>query len=144
MKKVSLNLRLTGCRKCYFLLFAFSLCPDFSKIWQWILRVLSNFYYVTNIFDLHIFENETAPLLIVLFIVYGYAFRFFIFSKWKNMTVSHLMIHWKCTVVYYTNLNWSSKSKPFLNYGQLNMLFCFFRFLIYFYFNEAFAKIFIK
>ena len=49
------------------------------------------------------------------------------------MTTSLLMIHLKCTVVHYTNLNWSSKNKPFFNYGSLNMLFRFFLFLIYVY-----------
>ena len=48
------------------------------------MRVLSNFYYVTNIFDLHIFENKTAALLIFFFNLHGYAFWFFIFSKWKK------------------------------------------------------------
>ena len=57
------------------------------------------------------------------------------------MTTSILMIHLKCIVVHCTNLNWSSKTKPFLNYGSLNMLFRFFRILIYVYFNEAFVKI---
>ena len=66
------------------------------------------------------------------------------FLNERNMTTSLLMIHLKCTVVHYTNLNWSSKNKPFLNYGSLNMLFRFFRFLIYVYFNEAFVKIFMK
>ena len=51
------------------------------------------------------------------------------FLNERNMTTSLLMIHLKCTVVHYTNLNWSSKNKPFLNYGSLNMLFCFFRIL---------------
>ena len=50
------------------------------------------------------------------------------------------MMHLKCAVVHYANLNSSSINKPFLNYGPLNMLFRFFRFLIYVYFNEAFVK----
>ena len=44
------------------------------------------------------------------------------------------MIHLKCTAVHYT----------FLNYGPLNMLLRFFRFLIYVYFNEPFVKNFMK
>ena len=66
------------------------------------------------------------------------------FLNERNMTTSLLIIHLKCTVVHYTNLNWSSKNKPFLNYGSLNMLFHFLGFLIYVYFNEAFVKIFMK
>ena len=54
------------------------------------------------------------------------------------------MIHLKCTVVHYANLNSSSKNKPFLNYGPLNILFCFFLFLIYVYFNKDFVKKFMK
>ena len=50
------------------------------------------------------------------------------------------MMHLKCAVVHYANLNSSSINKPFLNYEPLNMLFRFFRLRIYVYFNEAFAK----
>ena len=50
------------------------------------------------------------------------------------------MIHLKCTIVNYANLNLGFKNKPFLNYGLFNMLFRFFRFHIYVYFNETFVK----
>ena len=60
------------------------------------------------------------------------------------MTTSLFMRYLQCTVAHYTNLNWSPKNNPFLNYRSMNMLFRFFRFLIYVYFNEAFVKIFIK
>ena len=65
------------------------------------------------------------------------------FLNERNITTSLLMIHLKCTVVHYSNLNSSSVNKPLLNYGQLNMLFLFFfffRFLIYVYFHEDFVK----
>ena len=137
-------LRSTGRRIWYFLIFAFSLYPNFKwllpKILWWILRVLSNFYYVTNIFDLHIFENETATLLNFFEICTDMHFVSLFFLNERNITTSLLMIHLKCTVVHYANLNSSSKNKPFLNYGSLNMLFRFFRFLIYVYFNETFVK----
>ena len=61
-------------------------------------------------------------------------------QRQQNITTSLLMVHLKCTVVHYANLNSSSKNKAFLNYGSLNMLFRFFRFLIYVYFNETFVK----
>ena len=64
----------------------------------------------------------------------------YFFQNERNITTFLLMIHLKCTVVHYANLNSSSKNKPFLNYGSLNMLFRFFRFLIYVYFNETFVK----
>ena len=48
----------------YFLPFPFpQISKDLSKILKRILRVLSNFYYITNIFDLCIFENEKTALL---------------------------------------------------------------------------------
>ena len=63
------------------------------------------------------------------------------FLNERNVTTSLLMIHLKCTVVH-SNLNPSSVNNPFLNYGPLNMqfLFFFFRFFIYVYYNENFAK----
>ena len=59
------------------------------------------------------------------------------FLKERNITTSLLMIHLKCSIVHYANLNSSSIDKPFLNYWPLNMLSRFFRFLIYNYFNEG-------
>ena len=53
------------------------------------------------------------------------------FPNERNMAISLLMIHLKCTVVHYTNLNWSFKNKSSLSYGSLNILFrFFFRFFI--------------
>ena len=72
---------------------------------QWILRVLSNFYYITNIFDLHIFENETAALLIFFSICTDMHFGSLFFPNERNMTTSFLMIHLKYTAVDYANLN---------------------------------------
>ena len=71
-------------------------------------------------------------------------FVYLFFLNERNITTSLLMIYLKCTVVHYANLNSSSINKLFLNYGLLNMLFRFFRFLIYVYFNEAFVKNFMK
>ena len=80
-------------------------------------------------------------LFIFFFNLHGYAFWLFFLNK-RNMTTSLLMIHLKCTVVHYTNLNWSSKNKPFLNYGSLNMLFhCFFfDFLFMFILTKLLSK----
>ena len=61
---------------------------------------------------------------------------FFYFSQnERNITTSLLMIHLKCTIVHYANLNSRSKNKLFLNYGLLNMLFRFFDFLFMFILN---------
>ena len=89
------------------------------------MRVLSNFYYVTNIFDLHICDNETAALLIFFKICTDIILFLYFFQNERNVTTSLLMIHLKCTVVHYSNLNSSSINKPFLNYGPLNMLYFF-------------------
>ena len=114
------GLRLTGRRKCYFSIFCrFS----FSKFQmtialKWISRVLSNFYYVKNIFDLHIFENEMATPLNFFEICTDIHFVSLFFLNERNITTSLLMIHLKCTVVHYANLNWSSMTKSFLKPGS--------------------------
>ena len=94
------------------------------------MRILSNFYYVTNIFNLHICDNETAALLIIFLKFARICILFlYLFQNERNITTSLLMIHLKCTVVHHANLNSSSRIKLFLNYGLLNMLFRFFDFL---------------
>ena len=141
MKKI--GLRLTGRRKCYFLLFAFSLYPNSKDYCEksyngfWGFLVIST---TSPIFLIYTFLKTKFLFSICTDMHFGSLF----FLNERNMTTSLLMIHLKCTVVHYTNLNWSSKNKPFLNYGSLNMLFRFFRFLNYVYFNEAFVKIFMK
>ena len=115
----------------------------FSCIFE-LSRVISNFYHFTNIFDRHIFDNETAVFLRFFEICRDMHFVSLFFLNERNITISLLMIHLKCTVVNYANLNSSSRNKPFLNYGTSNMLFCFFRFPIYAYFNEVFVKKFMK
>ena len=62
------------------------------------------------------------------------------FLNERNITTSLLMIHLKCTVVHYANLNSSSKNKPFLNYGLLNMLFRLFDFLFMFMLIKVLSK----
>ena len=114
---------------------------SFSKFQIIIVKnLIMHFYSITNIFDLHIFENETVTLLIFKKISTDMHFVSLFFLNERKIATSLLMIHLKCTVVHYTNLDWSSKNKPFLNCGSLNMLFRFFRFLIYVYFNETFVK----
>ena len=59
------------------------------------------------------------------------------------------MIHLKCTVVHYANLNSSSINKLYLRAVEYTFsVFCFFcfffRFLIYVYINEVFVKNFMK
>ena len=52
------------------------------------------------------------------------------FLNERNITTSFLMIHSKCTVEQYSNLNSNSMNQPCLNYRPSNTLFLLFRFLI--------------
>ena len=82
------------------------------------------FYYVTNIFDLHIFDNETTALLIFFEICTEVYFVSLFFINERNITTSLL----------------NSISKSFLNYGSLNMLFCFLDILFMFIFTRLLSK----
>ena len=105
------------------------------------MRVLRKFCYVTNIFDLHIFDKETVTLLNFFEISTKMLFVSLFVLIERNITTSLLMIHLKCSVVYYSSQNSSSISRLFLNYRLLNMLVLFFfRFLVYVYLNEIFVK----
>ena len=72
------------------------------------------FYYVTNIFNVRTFDNETTALLKFLQISKEVHFVSLFFLNERNMTTSLLTIciltigHLKCTVVHYANLNSSS------------------------------------
>ena len=54
------------------------------------------FYYVTNIFDLHIFDNETTALLKFFQISTEMHFVSLFFLNERNITTSLLMMHSKC------------------------------------------------
>ena len=71
---------------------------SYNGIWTFLV-ICTN---ATNIFDLHIFENETAALFFFFFFffnLHGYAFR--VFLNERNMTISLLMIHLQCTCALY-------------------------------------------
>ena len=87
------------------------------------MRILSKFYYVTNIFDLHIFNKETAALLNFFENCTDIHFVSLFFLNERNITTSLLMIHLEYTVLQHSDLKSSSINKPFLNYEPLNMLF---------------------
>ena len=67
---------------------------------------------------------------------YGNEFSLSFFNE--KILVLFLMINLKCTVAHYASLNSSSKNMPYL--WIANILFWFFHFLIYVYFNEALVK----
>ena len=147
MKKV--GLRLTGCENAifYFLPFPFTqISKDYCQKSYYGFCGFLVISITSQIFLIYTFlKMKLRPFFFCFFSIYtDMHFGSLFFRNKRNMTTSLLMIHLKCTVVHYTNLNWNSKNKPFLNYGSLNMLFRFFRFLIYVYSNEAFVKIFTK
>ena len=76
--------------------------------------VVMNFYCVTNIFDLHTFDNEETALLKFFEISMEMHFVSLFFLNERYITTSLLMIHLKCTVVHYVNLYSSSISKNYL------------------------------
>ena len=97
------------------------------------------FYYVTNILALHTFDNETTALLNFFEICTEMHSVSLFFLNERNITTSVWMIHLKCTVVYYANLNSSSINKPYLRAVEYAISF-FFNFFIYVYFNKIFFK----
>ena len=96
------------------------------------------FYYVTSIFDLHNFDNETTALLKFFEISTEMHFVFSFFVIERNITTSLLMIESKCAVVNYANLN----SRPIIRsiYGPLNMLFRFFSISYLCLFQQRFCQ----
>ena len=65
-------------------------------------------------------------------------------SNEGNVKTSILLILLKCIVVSYSNGNESFTGRLFSNYRLLNMLFHFFRYLIYSVFYNTFVKRFMK
>ena len=146
-------LGLKGCRKWYFFIFVFFIFPNFKLATFWISKVLTRsenslvlikFYYVTNIFDLKVFDSETTVISNSFEICTEMRFVSLFFLNERNIATSLLMTHLKYSIVRCANLNSSSINKLFLSYGPSKILFCFFRFLINVYFNNDFVKNFMK
>ena len=98
------------------------------------------FYYVTNIFHLHTYDNETTVLFGIFWNFYGNTFCFFIFFKRKknyNLTFDDTS---KCAVVRYSNLNSRSINKPYLRAVEYDISF-FFDFLFIFIFTRLLQKL---
>ena len=64
------------------------------------------FYYTTNTFDSHIFDNEAKAFLIFFF---KFAPKCILFLRFflneRNIAISILMIHLKYTAVHNANIN---------------------------------------
>ena len=84
------------------------------------------FYYVTNIFDLHTFDNETTALLEFFEISTEMRFASLFFLNQRNIATSLLMINLKCTVVHYANLNSRFISNPYFQAVEYTISFFFF------------------
>ena len=124
MKKF--DLPITGRRKFCFLFFVYFI---FFKFQMTIVKNVMGkpsyflmdskgfmkFYYVTDLHDPQIFENETKPFLKFFEICTKMHFVSLLFLNEGNITTSFLMIHIKCTDVHYANVNSSSINKSFLN-----------------------------
>ena len=90
----------------------------------------------------HFWERNSSPFEF-FWNLHRNVFCFCIFSRWKKHYNLFLMTHLKCAVVHYSNINSSSISKPFLNYGPLNMLFIYlfiFDFLFTFVLTRLLSK----
>ena len=109
-----------------------------------ILKVLINFYRFTNIYDLKFLDTETTALWIFFEICTEERFASYILSNEWNIKVSILLILLKCIAVGYSNGNESFIARLFSKYGSFNMLFHFFRYLIYSVFHWTFFKQFMK
>ena len=82
------------------------------------------FYYVTNIFDLHTFDNETTTALLKLFEISAEMhFASLFFLNERSIITSLLMMHLKYGVVHYANLNSSSINKHYLQAVEYTILF---------------------
>ena len=113
----SFGLRLTGCRKWYFLIFAFSIFSKFQMTVVKYLMAKPSFFIMDFevsyevllrqkyfILDLHTFDNETTALLKCFEISTEMQFVLFLLNE-RNITTSLLIIHLKCTVAHFANLN---------------------------------------
>ena len=127
MKKF--GLRLTGCRKYYFLIFTFfSFFQISNKQKSYAKTILfykgfwgsttMKIYYVKNIFDLHTFDNETTALIKFFEISREMYFVSLFFLNERNISISILM--------YYANLNSNSINKPYLRAAECALSFVFF------------------
>ena len=98
------------------------------------------FYKVANIFDLHLFDNETTAVLNFLKVLRK-SILFLYFLNERNIKTSPLMIHSRWAVVHYANRKSSCRNNPLnMLYEPLNMPLALFRFLIYVCFSKAFVK----
>ena len=89
-------------------------------------------------YDLKFLDNETTGLWFFFEICTEEPFASQILSNEGNIKASVLLILLKCIVADYSNESFTGR--PFSNYGPLNMLFHFFRYLIYSVFTRLLSR----
>ena len=98
------------------------------------------FFYITNIFDLQIFDNKTVALLKCFKICMEMCFVYLFILNGRNITTSLLMIRLKSIVVYCANLNSRPITKQFFKLRLIEYAISFSQILIYVYFSKTFVK----
>ena len=119
------------------------LLKDQPFLWS-ISKAPINYYSLTKIWGLEIFDSEMTALKIILKICTEICFHGLFSLNEKIIAICHLMVHIKCVVVICFNKNWSSLKRPFWNNGPPNMLSYLFRFFKVSCLYGIFAKNFTK
>ena len=105
--------------------------------------MLIKFYSFTNIYDLKFLDSETTGFWFFFFffeICTEERFASYVLSNEGSIKTSILLIILECIAVGCSNGNESFTGRLFLNYGRLNVLFHFFRNLIYNVFSRHFCQ----
>ena len=127
-----------GRRKCHFLIFSFSqISNDYCQ------KFHGRTIFFQNGFRGFLWASTTSQIFLIYmllpvirrpFLIFSKCF--FVFSK-RNITISILMIYFKCTFVYYANLNSSPINKLYMQAVEYSILFFS---ISYIFFNESFIK----
>ena len=115
------------------------LWKDHPFLWS-ISKVRINFYALTEIWVLEIFDSETAALKIFLKICTETHFHFLFSWNEKIIAMCHLKIHIKCVAVIWFNEDWCSLKRPSWNNEPPNMLSHFLRLFTFSCLYAIFAK----
>ena len=125
MKKF--GLRLMGCRKCYFLILTFFIFPNFMEKPSFLIMDFEGSYEVLLVhkyfWSTYFWQWNEGSFNFFFEISMEMHFDSLFFLNERNITASLLMIHLKCTVVHYANLNSSSLNKPYLRVVEYSILF---------------------
>ena len=108
------------------------------------MKIRIKVYRFTNIYGPKFLDNDTKAVWNFFEICTEEPFASSILSNEWNIKDSILMILLTCIVMGYSNGNESFTGRLFSNYEPLNMLFHFFRYLIYSVFHKTFVKKFMK